>query len=91
MEHNSKLNKIENPQSSFDHPNDVVKDRQLSPGEKQDALNTWEQDARQLLTASDEGMPGSEEGVEQKDSHRLGEVVRAKVKIGAKSNPKASH
>jgi hypothetical protein len=91
MDDNSKLNKVENPKSSFDHPNDVVKDRELSPGEKQDALDTWEQDERQLLTASDEGMPGSEEGLEPKDSHRLGEVVRAKAKIGAKPNPKASH
>jgi hypothetical protein len=91
MQHNSKLNKIENPQSSFDHPNDVVNDRQLSRGEKRDALDTWEQDARQLLTASDEGMPGSEEGLERKDSHRLGEVVRAKDEIGAKPNPKVTH
>jgi hypothetical protein len=90
MDHDSKINKIENPKSSFDHPNDVLKDQQLSPEEKQDALDTWEQDERQLLTASDEGMPGSEEGVEPQDSHRLGEVVRAKVKIGAKPNPKAS-
>ena len=91
MEHDSKVNKIENPQSSFDHPNDVVKDRKLSPGEKQDALSTWEQDERQLLTASDEGMPGNKEGIERKDSHRLGEVVRAKDEIAAKPNPKASH
>jgi hypothetical protein len=91
METNSKLTKIENPQSSFDHPNDVVKDQQLSPGEKHNALKTWEQDERQLLTASDEGMPGSKEGIEHKDGHRLDEVVRAKDEIGAKPNPKASH
>lgn len=35
----------------------VVKDEDLSTREKKDALDTWEQDARQLLVASDEGMP----------------------------------
>jgi hypothetical protein len=39
--------------------------------EKQKALNTWEQDARQLLTASSEGMTGGEEGT-QPDDHTMG-------------------
>ena len=91
MKDHSKDRKIENPQNSFDHPSDIVKDRQLSSEEKRDALDTWEQDARQLLTASNEGMSGSEEGIEPKDDHRLGEVVRAKAKIGVKPQRKASH
>jgi hypothetical protein len=91
MNDHSKVKKIESPQDSFDHPSDIVKDRQLSSEEKRDALDTWEQDAHQLLTASNEGMSGSEEGIEPKDDHRLGEVVRAKAKIGVKPQRKASH
>jgi hypothetical protein len=68
-----------------------VNDRQLSPKEKRDALDTWEQDAHQLLTASNEGMSGSEEGIEPKDNHRLDEIVRAKDKVGVKPQRKASH
>jgi hypothetical protein len=55
-----------------------------SKQEKRQALDTWEQDARQMLTASNEGMEGDNEGLDQSDTHRLAEVVRAKAKIGAK-------
>jgi hypothetical protein len=41
------------------------------------------------MTASNEGMEGDQEGLDQRNSHRLGEVVRAKDKIGAK--PKQKH
>ena len=58
---------------------------------KKKALNTWEQDERQLLTASNEGMPGSEEGRQSEDDNRLGEVVGTKEKIGEKPNHKPSH
>src|SRR2546430_9561301 len=37
------------------------------------------------LIASNEGMPGSEEGIDKDDRHRLGEIARAKAKIGAVS------
>ena len=49
--------KVENPDAQFDKPTEVVKDKALSHEEKKKALNTWEQDERQLLTASNEGMP----------------------------------
>jgi hypothetical protein len=55
--------KVDNPAAIFEKPSDVVKDRKLSQDEIRKALNTWEQDARQLMTASNEGMPGPEEGV----------------------------
>ena len=83
--------KIEQPETHFRSPTDVVKDSELSREDKKDALNTWEQDARQLLTASNEGMPGSEEGLDKKDNHRLGEVIRAKRKIGLLPKQKPSH
>jgi hypothetical protein len=44
-----------------------------------------------MLTASNEGMEGDQEGLDQGNSHRLGEVVRAKEKIGAKPKHKHSH
>ena len=71
-------------------PEDITKDTELSPDEKRQALNTWEQDARQMMTASNEGMEGDEEGLDQRDTHRLGEVVRAKEKVGAKPKHKPS-
>ena len=54
--------KVENPKAQFEKPKDIVQDKALSQHEKKKALNTWEQDERQLLTASNEGMPGSDEG-----------------------------
>jgi len=36
-------------------------------------------------------MEGDEEGLDQGDTHRLGEVERAKAKIGAKPKHKPSH
>ena len=85
-----KNDKIESPASTYDKPHDIVKDKELSHHEKKEALSTWEQDARQLMTASNEGMPGPEEGLESQDHHRLGEVVRAKDKIGENPNHKPS-
>jgi hypothetical protein len=55
--------KVENPEAHFAKPKQVVKDNVLSHDEKKNALNTWEQDERQLLTASNEGMSGSDEGL----------------------------
>jgi hypothetical protein len=62
----------------------------LYPNKKKKALNTWEQDERQLLTASNEGMPGSDEGLQSDAGNRLGEVVRTKEKIGEKPKHKPS-
>jgi hypothetical protein len=83
--------KVENPKTHFDRPKEIVQDNSLSHDEKKKALNTWEQDERQLLTASNEGMPGSDEGLRPDDDNRLGEVVGAKEKIGEKPKHKPSH
>jgi hypothetical protein len=85
------LDRVDNPATHYDKPADIAADKKLSPGEKSKALSNWEQDARQLLTASNEGMAGSAEGVEPDDHHRLGEVVRAKAEIGESPKPKPSH
>ena len=83
--------KVENPEAHFAKPKEVVKDNALSNDEKKSALNTWEQDERQLLTASNEGMSGCDEGLRSTDDNRLGEVVRAKGKIGEEPKHKPSH
>ena len=83
-----KQQKVESPATSFATPADVLRDRELSHDDKKEALNIWEQDARQLLTASNEGM---EEGTDPNDHHRLGEVVRAKDKLGEKPALKTAH
>ena len=83
--------KVESPATHFDKPKEIVQDNSLSHHEKKKALNIWEQDERQLLTASNEGMPGSNEGLQPDDNNRFGEVVRAKEKIGEKPKQKPSH
>jgi hypothetical protein len=84
-------NKIANPEAHFEKPKDVVQDDALSHKEKKKALDAWEQNERQLLTASNEGMPGSDEGQRKKQSNKLGEVIQAKGQIGEKPKHKPSH
>jgi hypothetical protein len=86
-----KTHKIEHPASFYAEPEDIAKDDDLSAEEKKMALDSWEQDARQQLTASNEGMPGSKEGVDPADRSRLGEIERAKDKIGEKPQHKFAH
>ena len=40
--------KVENPNAQFKKPKEVVQDKALSHEEKKKALDTWEQDERQL-------------------------------------------
>ena len=87
----SKIDKIEHPQVHYKTPDDLIEDHDLSPKEKEEALNVWEQDTRQWLTASNEGMPGSEEGVSRSEHNRLGQVERARDKMGDQPKRKASH
>jgi hypothetical protein len=85
------IEKIERPATFYATPDDILKDNDLSAEEKKKALNSWEQDAREQLTASNEGMAGSKEGIDPSDHSRLGEIERAKAKIGAKPKHKPSH
>jgi hypothetical protein len=82
--------KVANPSTEFENPKDLIKDSDLSHADKRQALDTWEQDARQLMTASNEGMPGKEEGLETIKNNPLDEVVQAKDKIGEKPADKPS-
>ena len=83
--------KVVNPKAQFDRPKEIIQDKALSHHEKKKALNTWEQDERQLLTASNEGMSGSDEGLQPDADNRLGEVVRAKEKVGERPKHEPSH
>ncbi len=83
--------KIENPATAFAKPLDVIRDSTLSKKEKVEALDTWEQDARQMMTASNEGMPGPQEGLDPSYNHQMGQVLRAKEKIGKAPNYKSAH
>jgi hypothetical protein len=87
----AKGDKVEKPETHYEHPTDIANDITLSPQERSKALDNWEQDARQLLTASNEGMAGSTEGVVPADQNRLGEVVGAKIKTGNEPIQKPSH
>ena len=86
----SKKEKLERPADYYNSPEDITQDTELSPDEKRHALNTWEQDARQMLTASNEAWRAMTRGWTSATTHRLGEVVRAKEKIGAKPKHKPS-
>jgi hypothetical protein len=83
----SKVDKIEHPQSHYPTPDELIEDRGLSLDEKIKALKVWEQDARQMLTASGEGMPGSDEGIDPGRHHMLGQVERARDKLQRSSKP----
>jgi len=83
----SKTDKIEHPQSHYATPDELVEDRVLSLDDKIKALETWEQDARQMLTASGEGMPGSEEGIDPSNHNMLGQVERARDKLQRSPKP----
>jgi hypothetical protein len=52
--------KVQMPSTYFDEPQEVVADVDLSTSQKVQALDTLEQDARQLSEDSSEGMGGGE-------------------------------
>jgi hypothetical protein len=66
---------IENPTAHVATPTDLLKLQELSVREKRQALDNWEEDARRLAVATDEGMTGGEPS-------RLAEVAEAKNTLG---------
>ena len=91
MENGSKAkDRVENPEAHFAEPKEVVEDYTLSHCEKKSALHNWEQHEQQLLTASNEGMPGSDEGLRPEADNQLGEVILAEETIGEKPKDKPS-
>jgi hypothetical protein len=86
----SRTDKVEHPQSHYATPDQLIDDRELSLEDKINALKIWEQDARQMLTASNEGMPGSDEGIDPANHHMLGQVKRARDELQRPQKSKAS-
>jgi hypothetical protein len=83
--------KVEHPADTYARPADLVNDDELSLDEKLRALDIWEQDARQLVTASNEGMEGEPTGPDRDENHKLDQVLDAKQKVGARPKPKPAH
>jgi hypothetical protein len=72
--------KVQKPATHFDEPQEVVADSSLTKPEKVKALDTLEQDARQLSEASAEGMDGGERT-------KLHEVLKAKETLAPTPKP----
>ncbi len=71
MSHESKYQQmLIDPSSHFQHPRDVLAQANLSHEQKLSILQRWEQDARELDVAQEEGMIG--EG-----KSNLSEIIRA--------------
>ena len=68
--------KVQKPSDHFDEPHEVVEDSSLSKARKVEALDSLEQDARQLAEASSEGMSGGER-------NKLHDVLIAKKTLDA--------
>ena len=64
------------PSSEFDTPGDVLKAGDISREQKIEILRRWEYDARELLVASEENMPGN-------NSDILDRVLEALNTLGA--------
>jgi hypothetical protein len=78
---NSSSDVLENPASHFDSPSQILTANRLSDEQKKQALDAWEEDARRLSVATEEGMSGGE-------SSRMDEVSEAKVELGIKDERK---
>jgi len=70
-----------NPSAHFETPDDVLRDDGMSRGQRADALDQMELDARLLQTAEDEGMGGGEPAA-------IAEVAETKAKAGVPPLPK---
>ena len=71
------------PAVRFDHPQGVLDDATLSASEKRAVLDEWEDDIRQELVASEEGMTGP-------DGVPLADVLKAKEKLPIDTAPRSS-
>jgi hypothetical protein len=70
--------KVEHPAKVFSDPAEVAADPDLSTRDKLAALNSLEQDAKQLAVASAEGMDGGEE-TQASGRHATGTFARIAV------------
>lgn len=54
---------IKNPQKYFNTPSELTQCNEFTNDQKVKILQRWEQDAHQLLVASEEGMDGGEKAM----------------------------
>ena len=57
---------LRNPEEAFGTPEQVLADPRLDRDGKRAILNSWEQDARELAVAEEEGMTGGEQDMLQR-------------------------
>lgn len=69
---------LQNPAKCFETPQHLLDDPQLTVGQKCKLLKQWEQDARLLAVAEEEGMGGGEESMLQRVMRALETVGGAK-------------
>jgi hypothetical protein len=74
---------VANPTAFFGAPADVLSDASLAGNTKKAILDAWEEDARRLAVASEEGMTGGEPA-------RLDEVLKAKAELGIEDDRKST-
>lgn len=74
---------LQDPAKYFATPQHVLDDPTLTVTQKRKVLRQWEQDARLLAVAEEEGMSGGEESMLQR-------VMRALEAIGATQGERAS-
>jgi hypothetical protein len=79
--------KVQKPSTYYNEPHEVVVDPSLSKAQKVEALNTLEQDARQLAEASSEGMGGGER--DKLHDVLIAEDALALPPVAGKRNPDA--
>jgi hypothetical protein len=70
---------LANPGAHFETPLSVADTGDLSKPQKKKVLDAWEEDARRLAVATEEGMAGGEPS-------RLTEVAEAKAKLGVEDD-----
>ncbi|MFO1184923.1 MAG: hypothetical protein U1E56_09055 [Bauldia sp.] len=75
--------------STHRRPDDILHDQSLSLRQKKKALAALEQDAHQLLTASNEGMAPDDDSVLEAEP-KLDDVIEAEEALGMRPSHKPS-
>lgn len=81
---------LQDPAKCFETPQHVLDDPQLTAGQKRKLLEQWEQDARLLAVAEDEGMGGGEESMLHRVKRAIEAIGGARGERGA-SGSKLGH
>ena len=82
--------KIEHPAQNYGRPISCAT-RSCRSRKRKRRSTSGSRDARQLVTASNEGMEGEAIGPDRDENHKLDQVLNAKQKVGARPKPKPAH